>query len=232
MDDQLGDHWVIVDRYLTTFYHARINTYGSGLLWWSTTDQSTCRRQKISCWIFRVDSRFDRPTRRFDVTLSESKFITSCYPDHALDQIDAGYKFGYRMLNLQSGVHFQKIEILFTIDHELYGSGGYIVHCLCQSHCLTGNIASRLVVQKWRWRLLDHFLMATLQRTLPLTQMNCISVLIGDNLNLDVSGILDELLNKYTVIAKVGFRLTLRTYESLPAFVITVREAHSLPATS
>src|SRR4029077_19639252 len=58
-----------------------------------------------------------------------------------------------------------------------------IAHFLAQRRC-----------KERRWAFLDHFLVAALNRTIALTQMNYVTMAVGDDLEFDVVRIHNQLL--------------------------------------
>ena len=60
--------------------------------------------------------------------------------------------------------------------------------------------------QRRRWRLLDHFLVAPLNRTLALEEVDDVAVVIGEDLELDVARLLDEPLDIQRAVAEGGRR--------------------------
>jgi hypothetical protein len=57
-------------------------------------------------------------------------------------------------------------------------------------------------VEERRRRLLDHLLVAALDRALALAEVDDVAVLVGQHLDLDVARLLDELLDEHAVVAE------------------------------
>ena len=69
--------------------------------------------------------------------------------DHHFYQVDAGGQLGNRVLNLQTGIHLQEIEVALLIDDELYGAGGLVIHGPGQGHgLLTHFLAGSLIYKR------------------------------------------------------------------------------------
>ncbi len=97
---------------------------------------------------------------------------------------------------------------------------------------LRPHFGAHLPIDERRRRLLDHFLMAALDRAFTLPQIDRVPVSIRKHLDFDMTRLGDELFDEYPVIAEARLRLAARTLESVSAFLIIVGNAHSLTATA
>src|SRR5690606_28468013 len=103
---------------------------------------------------------------------------------------------------------------------------------LCKRDGLLAHGLAGLLVEQRRWRLLDDFLVAALDRAFALAEMNDIAVLVPQHLNFDVPGIDDELLDENPVVAEARLRLGARRVELLLQLSPVVGDAHALAATA
>jgi hypothetical protein len=125
------------------------------------------------------------------------------------DDVDPGDQLGNRVFHLETGVHLQEIEIFVLVDQELNGAGvdvtdgggGFAGH---GPHAPAQVV---VVVDEWRRRLLEQFLVAALERAFALAQRDDAAELIGQKLNFDMPGAGNELLQVDRAIAKGGLRL-------------------------
>ena len=67
--------------------------------------------------------------------------------------------------------------------------------------------------RRTRRRLLDHFLMATLQRTVALIEVNGVAVPVGKDLHFDVARGRHIFFDQYAVVAEGGFRFALGAFQ-------------------
>ena len=63
--------------------------------------------------------------------------------DLRLDQIDSGHHFGHRMLDLDTRVHLEEIEIAIGVDQKLDRAGADIID-RCAALTATSPIARRI----------------------------------------------------------------------------------------
>ena len=147
--------------------------------------------------------------------------------DHLLDEIDAGDHLGDGMLDLQPGVHLEEVEALVLRDHELDRAGGIVVDRSRQGDGLLAHAAARLGVEQRRGRLLDDLLVAPLDRAFALGEVDAGAVLVAEHLDLDVAGVLDELLDEDPVVAERRLGLRARSLERLRDILGPAGDAHA-----
>lgn len=134
--------------------------------------------------------------------ISDRQDQPACNFELPFNEIKACDEFGHRMFHLQTGVHFHKVELVCNgVKDELHCSCIPIPNSLCSLHSCLTNIRSQLPVNL-RWRLLNDLLMSPLHRAISLIQMNIVSVLISEDLYLNVPWLLDILFNEHVVIAE------------------------------
>jgi hypothetical protein len=108
------------------------------------------------------------------------------------------------MLDLQSRIHFQKVKVLFGIDHEFDGTcasqivrsgraklrlaskpqhtGRRVLNSLSQTHSLFAHFSTGLRIEKSTRSLFDDLLVSPLNRTLTFIQIQNIAMFIAQNL--------------------------------------------------
>ena len=122
------------------------------------------------------------------------------------------------MFHLQPRVHLQEVEALVLAGDEFHGSGRIVIHGLRQCHRLLAHLAARSLVEQRRRRLLDHLLVAALDRAFALAEIDDVAVFVAEHLDLDVAGIDDEFFDEDAVVAERGFGLGFRKIETFRDF--------------
>ena len=125
------------------------------------------------------------------------------------DKIDAGDHLGHRMLDLQTRVHFQEIELAAAVD-ELDRAGIAIAGGARDADRDVADALALGFAQGRRRRLFDDLLKAALDRTLAIKQMHDVAVRVGQDLHLDVARALDIALDIKPAVAESSARLSLR----------------------
>src|SRR5271168_4026787 len=101
------------------------------------------------------------------------------------------------MLNLQSGIKFQKVELVVCMRIEVLNcSSRDITHKTAQSYCcLLHCLESSLLCNRNRG-LLNNLLMSSLDGTISAEERNVVSILVSQQLNFQMSSISSKLHNE------------------------------------
>src|SRR5258708_31328354 len=129
-----------------------------------------------------------------------------------MNQVESGNQLRHRMFHLQPRVHLEKIEILLLVDEKLDGTSVRVIRSLCHTHSYFAHSAPHILVDYGRRRFFQNFLMTPLQRTFTLAKINRASMLIRENLHLNVPRIDDRLLDVNFTVTKRALRLAARSF--------------------
>jgi hypothetical protein len=138
-------------------------------------------------------------------------------------QIDAEDRLGHRVLDLQAGVHLDEVELAVLVEE------------------LDRARAFDSPDRRWPWRrsrrsargalgvdggaggLLQHLLVAALQRTVALAQMHRAALAVAEDLHLDMARAAEVFLDIDLVIAEGGLGLGARGAEGVFELGLAVR---------
>ncbi len=122
-----------------------------------------------------------------------------------LDEVDAGDDFGHRMLNLDARVHLDEVELPVLIHEELDGAGILVADFGKAAAEGAADLFAHLRRDLQRRRFFDQLLVAALDGAFALEERNHVAMFVGQNLELDVARLLDELLHvEFAVAEGVG----------------------------
>ena len=135
-----------------------------------------------------------------------------------LDQIEAGDRFGDRMLDLKPRVHLHEPEAvglkpLAAVGDEFDRAGAHIAD---RPRGLDRGLAHGGAQRRrhaGRGRFLDHFLVPPLQRAVALEEMDDVAMRVGEDLDLDMARRQDVFLDQHAGVAEGGLRLALGAVE-------------------
>src|SRR5258705_1312699 len=126
-------------------------------------------------------------TRPANLFLTKTKRRAGGDCDLLTNKIDPGDKFGDRMLNLESSVHLQKIEIASLVrDQKLDRARPHIVYRARQLYCGRTHRFAQPRIVDWRRTLFNHFLVTPLNRALTFANVHDVVPAIGEDLYLNV----------------------------------------------
>ena len=142
--------------------------------------------------------------------------------DLLLHQIDARDRLGDRVLHLQPGVCLEKVEVVRLIDEKLEGARVGIARRFRGAHGgLTDPVPD--IGGDRRGRFFQHLLVPRcLEGAIPLAEVDHLAMLIRQDLDLDVTGLLEVLLEVDIRGAECRRRLLLRHAEGAEQVGIVV----------
>ena len=127
-------------------------------------------------------------------------------PQLLLDEVDAVDELRDRVLDLQPRVHLEE-EVLGPGGEELDRAGALVAARPRERHGGRAERRAARVVHHRRGRLLDHLLVAALERALALAEVEHLPVAVGEHLHLDVARALEVALDEHAAVAERGRRL-------------------------
>ena len=120
-------------------------------------------------------------------------------------EVDAGDGFRDRVLHLDARVHLDEVELAVLVHQELDGARILVADFGETAAQGLADLLAHFGCDLQRWRFFDQFLMAALDGALALEQRGDVAVLVGEDLELDVARLLDELFHvEFAVAEGVG----------------------------
>ena len=153
--------------------------------------------------------------KEINIFLRGGQRLSLSHADLPLHEVKPSDAFGHRVLDLQPGIHLQKIKLATGIEQKLYRASAHIIHRPRRLYCGgTHRFAQRRCHDGARGFLYD-LLVPPLQRAVTLTQMNHIAMSIGKHLHLDVPRTFNRALQNQVTVAKGTFSLGARQCDRL-----------------
>src|SRR5262249_43496996 len=134
------------------------------------------------------------------------------------------------MFDLKPRVHLKEIEVPVLVDDELHRASRVVADSLGERHGFSAHGGACLVVDERARRLLNHLLIAALDRAFALAEMDDIAVLVAEHLNFDMARLPDIFLDENAVVAKARLRLGFRRVEAFLHLFAAIGDAHALAA--
>ena len=193
-------------RYLGAFRNSGVHP-DAGHRRLAVEGQHACLRQEVLARVLGTDADFDGVPGLRQLRLRPRQRLSGGHAQLRPHQIDAGHRFGDWMLDLEPGVDLEEVElgaVTGAVHQELHGAGVVIAGGLGERH---GGRAHALPQRRGdgrRGRLLEHFLMAPLDRALALEQVHDGPVSIAKDLELDVTRASDQPFDVERAVAEGG----------------------------
>ena len=129
--------------------------------------------------------------KEINIFLRGGQRLPLSHSDLPLHKVKARDALGHRVLNLQPGIHLQKIKLATGIEQKLHRASAHVIHRACRLYCSGTHCFAQLRRHNRARGFLYDLLVPPLQRAVTLTQMNHIAMCIGKHLHLDVPRTLD-----------------------------------------
>src|SRR5689334_3813312 len=129
------------------------------------------------------------------LVLGERQVAAGGDADLLEDQIDAGDHLGDRMLDLDTGVHLDEIELAVLVE-KLHGADAEIFELLHRLGDGRPDLSARSHIERRGGALFPDLLMAPLQRAVTLAEMYSAAASVAEHLDFDVTRLLQVFLDR------------------------------------
>ena len=133
-------------------------------------------------------------TAHLYVALAHGEAFAGGDADLLAHDVDARDHFRDRMLDLNARVHFNEVELAVFVK-ELERSRAAVADAAAGFHAAAAEPVDELAGNAEGGRLFEHLLVAALHGAVALAEIDGVLEVVGENLNLDVAGILEELFH-------------------------------------
>jgi len=152
--------------------------------------------------------------------------------DLQFDEIQSSHGFCDRMLDLDSRIHFEEIEVALRIDEKLAGPRPLVADRLRRTNGRLSHHSTLPIRHPESRRFFDELLMPPLNRTFSFAEMNDVSMAVSEDLDFDVARTGQEFLEVDCVVAEGGLRFARRAFERGLEFGFILDSTHPAPATA
>ena len=187
---------------------------------------------EISFGILSIDAALDGMSTRLGVDDMGAEMFTGGDLDLVLHEVASVNLFGDRVFDLNTGVHFHEVEIPIVIDEILDGTGILVSDAFAELDRGIAHLFAKLGGHERGWAFLHDLLVAALQRAVALSEMHDAAVLIAEDLELNVVGIDDELLDINGTVTESFFGLHASGVITLNEAALVAGNAHAASTTT
>ena len=250
-DDQLGNHRVVVGRDHVAFAHACVDTHRRvrraalvahavlethGAFGRAVHVEPAGGGQELRVGVFGADARLDRVAVDAQFVLQQRQRLARGHAQLPLHEVEAGDRFGHRVLDLQPGVHLHEKEaqvaICSRLGDELDRACTDVTHGFRRRHRRRTHLSAAGFAHAGRRRFFEHFLVAPLHRTITLEQIHTLTLRVAEHLDLDVARPRDITFDQHGIVTEAVDRFALaRRERGLELFGLR-HDAHSFATTA
>ena len=181
--------------------------------------------------VFRIDATLKGVAVDTYITLLVGQMVTHRYSKLLLDDIDTGYHLGYRVFNLNPGIHFYKIKTAVFIE-KLKRSCSPVAKALAGINTSGTDFRSLLGGYTGCRRFFHNLLMTALHGTVPLAKVNRLAMSIGQNLKLDVPWCLEKFLHIDNIIVKCRTSFSFGQLDRVNQLAVATNHSHTSATTT
>ena len=192
--------------------------------------QRAGRRQEVARRILGIEPDLDGVAVDAQLVLGERHLPAGRDDELPFDQILAGDRLGDGMLDLQAGVHLHEEEGAVLVGDELDGAGALVADGLGGGDRRLAHRLAPRRVHVGRRRLLDHLLVAALDRAVALEEIEAVAMAVGEDLDLDMARPRQVLLDQHVIVGEGGLGLALGAGQRVGEFVGALDHPHALAA--
>ena len=146
------------------------------------------------------------------------------------DEVPAGDQLRHRVLDLEARVHLEERGRAALVHEELAGAGAHVADRAREGQGPVAESRPERTVDRRRRGLLEDLLVPTLDRAVPLAEVDAVPHGIEEDLDLDVATALDEPLEDQAVVAERRRRLPAGAGEGIGQCRGIADDPHALAA--
>ncbi len=230
-DAQLGDQRVVQADDLVALLDARLDAHARARRR-AEAGHAARRRPEARAGVLGVDAALEGVAAQLHVALRERQLRAGGDLDLGAHQVEARDELGDRVLDLDARVHLEEEELAVTVEQALDGARADVADGACGIDRHRPHAGPELGRDRGRGRLLEHLLVAALERAVALAEVDRRAVGVCEDLDLDVARILHVLLDVDRCVGEVGLALAPRRRERALGLVGRCDHLHAAAATA
>src|SRR5687767_5863225 len=188
------------------------------------------RRREVRVGVLGVHAALDRVPGDPDLLVAERQRLAGGERDLLLHEVDPGHRLGDRVLDLDPRVHLDEVLTVVAVDEELEGADTAIAEVNGRVDRALLDALPELLGDRRRRSLLEHLLVAPLDRAFALAETHAGAAVVDQDLRLDVTDALEIALDVDAVVPERRLRLTFRLLPEPLEVPRRLRFAHAAAA--
>ena len=229
MGDNLPDQRIVVGRNDVVVINVGIDTNARPTRHVILIDPPRRRHKGIG--VFRVNSALDGMAAIDHIALADAQLFSGGDANLFLNNVDAGNQFRHRMLDLNTGIHLDKIELIVLVQ-KLERPRATIADALAGIGAAYPDAISQALFDTRRRRFFNDFLVTALHRAIAIPQIDGVFELIRQDLNLDVTRVLQKFFHVHHWIAERRLGFGAGQLHRIDQRSFRMHHAHATPTTA
>ena len=189
-------------------------------------------RQETVLGIFCGDTTFNGHTAKVDLLLRKREGQTSGNTELLLHKVKTCTPLRHGVLNLNTRVDFQEIEVAIWPQQKFGRTCIDIVNSPYQVHRRRCDLLAQGWIERGRRRFLDQLLVAALYTALTFTQVHDVTIPVSNKLNFDMTGRRNGFLDIHPAITKSAPGFATSGAQSRKQVFRVTHKANTFPPTA
>ncbi len=165
--------------------------------------------------------------------LLQRRQVSGSQLHHPADQIDTPHLLGDAVFDLQTCVHFQKVEaLILTVEDEFDGACAAVIDRSGEFDGCRAKFLGHAVGQVGGRGFFQHFLVAALHRAVTHAQGQHLALTVTKHLHFQMAGTLDVFLDEHTRVAEIVLAEALYRLERVCQLFSAAAHSHADAATA
>jgi hypothetical protein len=185
--------------------------------------------------ILGSDTTLDGETASGDAVLSQTQLLksgTSGDLNLGSDDIDTSDLLSDSVLNLDTRVDLNEVVAVLLVDQELGGTGVAVLDGLGQSNGISQDLVADIDGEVLGGSNLDDLLVTTLDGAVTLEQVDNVALVVTEQLDLNVLGLVEEALDEDSTVAEGGLGLGGGTLKGITQGSLVADYTHTTATTT
>ena len=136
------------------------------------------------------------------------------------------------MLNLESSVHFQEVEVFVFIHQEFACSSAIITTSFSKSDCLFSHLFPSDFIHCRTRCLFNYFLVSSLNRAFSFWHIHIVTMFVTKDLIFNMSRFFNIFLNKYSTISKCWYGFVSWQFKTFNCLLVIESNSHTFSTTT
>ena len=185
--------------------------------------------------VLSCDTALDGKATSGDTVLGKTKLVqsgTSSDLNLSSNDVDSGDLLSDSVLNLDTRVDLDKVVAVLLVDQELRSACIAVAGCLSQSNSVGENVITDLSGEILGRGNLNNLLVSSLDGAVTLVQVNDVTMVVTEELDLNVLGLVKEALNKDSAVTEGSLGLGSSTLKGLLEALLVTDYSHTTTTTT
>src|ERR671920_1699683 len=228
VDDQLREHRVVIYRDLIPDLEPGVVAYARTLRRREGFEEPARGHPLL---VLGIDAGLDGAAPQGHFLLGEWERFPRCDGELEVDEVEASNELRHGVFDLQARVHLQEVELVI-VEEKLHRACVVVAGLAGEADGGVADRVAEVLIERWGRGFFDDLLVAALDRTLPLEEMEDVGLPVSNHLHLHVARVFQKFLEEHRPVSKGSLGLPARSPYRLDELTLARHCPHAPSSTS